>query len=580
MDAASDNITRFYPQVARLAPQADDRNLPALAPVPGQRYEIALFTAVIVLYVLVGLIGHDPWKQDETYITAIVRHMLDSGDWTVPMMAGEPFMEKPPLFYWVAALCAGLFSPFLPLHDGARLATGFFVSGTCVSVAWIGRRWWGRRQGRICLVMLLSCLGMVLHAHIMLTDLAMLMGFAIAMCGLALCLDKRLEGGILLGTGIGIGFLAKGLLAPCVLWACALLLPLLFDRWRQPDYARTLAISFVAAAPWLFIWPAALFYRSPQLFMEWFWLNNIGRFVGFSVPLLGAIHSKWFWLTTLPWFAFPALPLALLSLWHHRTTAFFWEPFQISIVVTVALMAVLWQSASARDNYALPLLLPLALLGAPAAARLPAAVDRFWRWVACALGVIFAAFTWGTWVCMMLKGAPPTLPIIANYLPHQFIPRFEAPAFLAALAMTVAPLFLARHLLRLAGPGLSAWFASLTIGWGLVACLWLPWLDTAKSYRGVYDSVKTALPTRYKCVAEIGMGESERAMLAYYLGVTAARMQSARGANCDVLLINGAANDPPRDTDLPQWTQVWQGARPGDRGERFWLYTHVAIPGK
>ena len=29
--------------------------------------------------------------------------MPRSGDWIVPTLAGEPFMEKPPLYYWVAA---------------------------------------------------------------------------------------------------------------------------------------------------------------------------------------------------------------------------------------------------------------------------------------------------------------------------------------------------------------------------------------------------------------------------------------------------------------------------------------------
>jgi hypothetical protein len=101
-----------------------------------------------------------------------------------------------------------------------------------------------------------------------------------------------------------------------------------------------------------------------------------------------------------------------------------------------------------------------------------------------------------------------------------------------------------------------------------------------KSYCGVFHAVKTALPVRYECVAEIGMGESERAMLAYFLGINAARMDSPRGAHCDVLLVNGAANDPPCNTELRQWRQVWQGARPGDRREHFWLYTQVAAPGK
>ena len=577
MDTAEGNNIRPTPQRVHIQAPAD-ADLLAAAGLPGWSEGIWLLLAVLMLYALPGLVGHDPWKQDETYITDIVRHMLDSGDWTVPTMAGEAFMEKPPLFYWVAAICASLLSPILPLHDGARLATGIFVSGTCVAVAWTGQRWWGPRQGRVCVITLLSCLGMLLHAHFMLTDLALVTGFAIAICGLALCQEKCVAGGILFGTGVGIGFLAKGLLAIGVLGLSALLLPLFFPRWRRVGYLRALAISFVAAAPWLFIWPAALFHRSPQLFMDWFWLNNIGRFVGFSVPQLGAAHSPWFWLATLPWFTFPALPLALFCLWRQRATALSREPFQISLVLSVTLMAVLWQSASARDNYALPLLLPIALLAAPAAAQLPYFVDRCWHWSARAVWGISAAIIWGTWIWMIVRGAPPHLPVFANYLPDEFVPRFEADVFIAALALTVAPLFLAKHLLRFGGRGLPSWFTGLTIGWALAATLWLPWIDSAKSYRSVFASINTALPAHYRCIAEVGMGESERSMLSYFLGIRAARIESGSGALCDVLLVNGAANLPPRDIDVSRWVQIWEGARLGDRSERFWLYVQRPRP--
>lgn len=568
MDTAVDQVAHPIPGAAPATPPA-----PVDTPLRAWHDGIYVVLAVALLYFLPGLTGHDPWKQDETYITDIVRHMLDSGDWTVPTMAGAPFMEKPPLFYWVAAICATLFSPVLPLHDGARIATAIFLGGTSAAIAWLGHRWWGRHHGRVSVLALLSCLGMALHAHFMLTDVAMMSGFAVALCGLALCLDKPAWGGLLLGTGVGIGFLGKGLLAPGVLGASALLLPLLFRRWRQARYGRALAIACAAAAPWLLIWPAALLHRSPQLFMDWFWLNNIGRFVGFSVPLLGAEHSKWFWLTTLPWFTFPALPLAMLSLWRQRATALSQEPFQISLVLFVTLSAVLWQSASARHNYALPLLLPLALMAAPAAGRLPNLADRSWSWLAGIFWGGIGAVVWGTWIWMMVRGAPPHLPAVADYLPSDFTPKFSADTFIAAVTLTVAPLFLARRLVRFAGRGLTAWFTGLAICWALIACLWLPWIDSAKSYRSVFDAVNAALPEGPGCLAEIGMGESELSMLSYFLGISAVRSDSPLAANCDALLVNGRAAAPPRDIAAGRWALAWEGARPGDRNERFWLYT-------
>src|SRR5260363_31123 len=65
-----------------------------------------------------------------------------SGDWGIPVNAGQPFMEKPPLYAWVAAGFARLFSPWLPLHDGARLASAFFSALTLGFAA---------RTARLCL---------------------------------------------------------------------------------------------------------------------------------------------------------------------------------------------------------------------------------------------------------------------------------------------------------------------------------------------------------------------------------------------------------------------------------------------
>src|SRR4051812_47858282 len=83
-----------------------------------------LLLLLCTCWILPGLLGHDPWKPDEAYTFGLVNHILQSGDWIIPTLGGEAFMEKPPLFFLTAALFAKIFSPVLALHDGARLATG------------------------------------------------------------------------------------------------------------------------------------------------------------------------------------------------------------------------------------------------------------------------------------------------------------------------------------------------------------------------------------------------------------------------------------------------------------------------
>jgi 4-amino-4-deoxy-L-arabinose transferase-like glycosyltransferase len=545
---------------------------------PASKFGVATFLIIVVAYLVPGLVGHDPWKQDETYIVGIIHHLLDTGDWVVPTLAGEPFMEKPPLFYWVAAGFAWLFSPWLPLHDGARLATGFFMAVTCGSIGWTARYWWGHGYGRFSVLALLACLGIVVYGHLMLTDIPLLTGFAIASCGFVLARTRALAGGVVLAIGVGVGFLAKGVLGPAVLGLTALLLPACFRNWRERTYLHALAVALLAVLPWLLIWPIALYLRSPSLFVDWFWLNNIGRFVGFSVPILGAPHTKGFWPQAIPWLTFPALPLALVTLWRHRRTISTNAPIQFSIVVFAVLAAVLGLSASARPNYALPLLLPVCLLAAPATVALSARVDRFWDWSARILFGTLAAGIWSVWVLMAVWKMPVHWPLLNRYIPHDFIPPLDFDGVVVAPLLTLLAITIIWRQPKIQGRGIISWVTGLMLCWALISTLWLEWIDYAKSYRSVFASMQLALPSEYRCIASSGLGESERAMLNYFLRIKTHRKEIKPTADCDLLLINGTVAAPPRESNMKNWKLIWEGARPSDLRERFWVFRDTRAP--
>ena len=61
--------------------------------------------------------------------------MADSGDWIVPRLNGEPFLEKPPLYWWTLALPAmarsAAFRPETPGSDGRRLLTLYVCEVEC-----------------------------------------------------------------------------------------------------------------------------------------------------------------------------------------------------------------------------------------------------------------------------------------------------------------------------------------------------------------------------------------------------------------------------------------------------------------
>ncbi|MCC8190347.1 MAG: UDP phosphate-alpha-4-amino-4-deoxy-L- arabinose arabinosyl transferase, partial [Planctomycetes bacterium] len=139
---------------------------------PGRRDWILVPLALI--WIIPGLLGHEPWKPDEGYTIGMVMHIVESGDWVVPMLAGEPFMEKPPLFYGTAALLARAFSPwFLPVHQAMALAAALYMALTVTFTFLAGREVGGREAGLTAALGLLGCLGLVVRAHSAITDTAL-----------------------------------------------------------------------------------------------------------------------------------------------------------------------------------------------------------------------------------------------------------------------------------------------------------------------------------------------------------------------------------------------------------------------
>lgn len=524
-----------------------------------------LLILLAAAWILPGLVGHEPWKPDEAYSFGLVYHILQTGDWVVPALAGEPFMEKPPLFYITAALFAQTLSPWLPLHDGAHLATGFYIALTLLFTGLTAKEFYG--HGSAAALTLLACLGLAPLGHLLVTDLALLAGLALGGYGLALGLRHVLVGGICLGTGTGMAFLSKGLIGPGLLGITALAL-LLSSAWRTRDYLIVFAIAAVAALPWLLTWPVALYLRSPDLFMTWLWDNNLGRFLGFSG--LGPKQEAFFYLRTLPWFAWPAWLLALWTLWHERRGKFSRPDVMLPLVTFTSTFVVLTFAADARQVYALPLLLPLALLATAAVDRLPKwATDTLYGLGAVAVTLV-GILVWSAWSALEF-GTPAAL---ATYLGGTYTGAATGTGPIAitlAVLYSVGALAMLYVLRRFRERPVAVWAIVTTFALGLTMTLLLDWLDARKGYRQVIASLGEVMPESYRCVASDGLGEPQRAMLDYYLDVQTHRLSVFPISNCDLLLLQEKSGEL-RQMDTRIWTLVWEGARHGDDRERFRLF--------
>src|SRR5215470_18556156 len=313
-----------------------------------------LLVLLIAAYLLPGLVGHDLWKSEDAIGLGIVHQMLDHGQWLVPHLAGEPYWEDGPFHYWAAALTAKLLGWALDPHDGARIANAFVLGAVIVLVHFTGRNLYGKLEGTSAVLVLLGCLGLLVHAHETLGEISMLAGQALAWYAIAVARNRPYRGGWLLGAGLAVAALSKGVPAVLAPLAVALAAPLLSSSWRRREYlpalTQALFVLVLLVGAWL-----ALAARGSASVVEAWWRANHAQF---AVPTGEALD---FWGRILVWATFPAWPLAAWTLWEKRRRAF--EPgTKILIAGVAATFTVALFLADPRDVYTMPLLVPLSLL--------------------------------------------------------------------------------------------------------------------------------------------------------------------------------------------------------------------------
>ena len=516
-----------------------------------------------VVWMATGLVGHDPWKPDEVSNFGLIYHILQNGDWLIPTLAGEPHLNNPPLFYVTAALFAKLFSPMLTLHDGARLASGLYVTLALLITGLAGRELFGGGRGWAAVIILIGCLGLLVRAHQLVTDLALLAGCAMMLYGFALSLRRAFPAGALLGTGMGIGFMSKGFISPTLFFLIILAL-LLFPAWRTQSFRNSICIALLFALPWLIFWPLLLYLNAPLLFKEWAWALNLGPWFDLNRP--GRFDESFYYLKILPWFAWPALPLAAWTVWQSRKKILHEAAFQLPLVSFVVMLITLSLLPDTKEVYALPILLPLTLLAAAALSSLRRGAANALDWFGIMTFGLAAILMWWGWAGLLFDNGAKITRWLKDYQPG-FEPVFQPIPFWIALILTVLWIIMVWRVGRSMRRAVVNWAGGVTLLWVLAMTLWLPWLDSGKSYRNMVAALTKAMPGQYDCIASRYLGDGQKAMLHYFGNILT---QPGKERTCKLLLTQG--NLSRTDQLQGNWKMLWMGGRQGDKNERYYLY--------
>jgi 4-amino-4-deoxy-L-arabinose transferase-like glycosyltransferase len=338
-------------------------------PVRGTAVLLALVAALLVLRLgKVPLLG-----PDEPRYTRVAVEMHRAGEWVTPTLQGEPWLEKTPLFYWLAG---GAFSLLGETETAARvpavLATLLLVGMTVV----VGARLYGTAAG--------------LHAGFIAGTSVLMFAY-----GRAASMDMLLAATVTASIGLG-GLRLLGMAGPYAFLAAAafaglatlakgplgLLLPLLVlgglilatRQWRSArEMVSPLALGafVVVSAPWYI----AILVDQGRNFIDVFVLDhNLQRFTS-------TIHHHpgpfWYYLPILLAGLFPWSGLAVPGLAWVRPKS---SRSDLFVALWLGLPLVFFSVAGSKlPGYILPCVPPLAILMGRAAERLvsAAAPERY-----------------------------------------------------------------------------------------------------------------------------------------------------------------------------------------------------------
>ncbi len=389
----------------------------------------------------------------------IARAMAQTGDWVTPRLYGQPWFEKPILYYWAAAVG---FRLHLSAEWAARLPSAFAALATALAVAWLARRFyggsaeWARNPALIAPLIFSTSVAAIAFARAGAPDMlfSACVVLAMACAAHALAAEKALRvpdpaGGdavrripalLLFGAFLGAGTLAKGPAAIILAGGGVFLWALLTRHWREAlrlAHPAAIIALCVVALPWY----AVCALRNPDFLRVFILQHNFERYL---TPIFQHKQPFWFFgpiflAALLPWTAllWPAVNEGLRvwreKSWHDSPGFFFacWTAFPILFFSF---------SQSKLPSYILPAIGPAALICAVAAIRAfdrgggknaPLSVGLAATWIALAIAaaVFIGRIDW--------QASNPDA--ISNGAPY-IVYAFPALIAIAAIALGIAGL--------------------------------------------------------------------------------------------------------------------------------------------
>src|SRR3984885_1982197 len=300
---------------------------------PGKSLQLYLIVLLAASAVYIGCMVSPPSLMDDVDAVQaqIARNMLASGDWVTARLDGIPYLEKPPLLYWLIAIAYRILGE---ADWVARIPGALSAIALALVTAAFGVWAFGRQAGLYAGLCISTCVGLFLFTRILIPDCMLTACIALALWAFLRVIDDeepRPRLWTFLGAAsLGVSLLLKSLIGivfpiGAVIVYLAVTRQLFdLDIWRRLRPFSGLATVLVIAAPWHIL--ATL--RNPPYFdftmrsapgeyhgFLWFFFINeqLLRFLNMRYPRdYDTVPRLYFWgfhlLWLFPWSVyFPAL---------------------------------------------------------------------------------------------------------------------------------------------------------------------------------------------------------------------------------------------------------------------------------
>ncbi len=551
------------------------------------------FFALGLLYILPGLIGREPWKNDDAASFGAMWTMAHGAwqDWLWPNVAGLSMTDEGPLAFWLGALGIKLTGWAIGDVLGARVATlGVFLLG--VMSLWyatfnLGRRPeaqplrlafggqpepddFGRTLADAAVLIYLGCLGLLVHSHETTAEPLQTSLLALTLYRSVRYMElPSLRNAALAGLALGLMTLTRGWVVPAglvlALFACTRFLAMPAGRSLR-DLALAVAVAAGVAALWIV--PAVLaqpYGHSPlPAWLAW----NRAQFS------FGGLEGARTFFRTGVWFFWPAWPFAAWAVWAWRRQSNLLHIVVPTTFVTAATILVLLNPAPDQGNM-LMLLPPLAIMAAFGLLTMKRGAINAIDWFSVMVLTLCAAVIWIFYYAQLTGWPAKPAHNVLKLIPG-FTPEVSWLSLLVGLCAT-AGWFMLVHW-RLSRRPAVLWRAvvlssgGLILIWILLMTLFLPNVNYSKSYATVARQAAAALPPGIDCV-QSNATPAQRASFAYFGKLP---FNGVENRACQIMLLQDSIKVRAQQQQPgPEWQLLWEGRRASDRSERFRIFKRV-----